>query len=173
MDSDEIDFDRVVKMKESERTARNHIGEIKPIIIMHVDRLDALDYTRFPKTLLSSMRKFKKYNLDAFILVSQAPGQALFNTVQRRLAPLSHDLSGLVLPPSYFGTHLNIIGLTVDADLEKINAKRTGELLADIWKMNMIDHHPVIVEYIDPPESARDIAIGIDTQFTLDCIIDQ
>lgn len=173
MDSDEIDFDRVVRMRESERTARNHIGEIKPIIIMHVDRLDPLDYTRFPKTLLSSISKFKKYNLDAFILVSQAPGQASFNTVERRLAPLSHDLSGLVLPPSYFGTHLNIIGLTIDAELERINAKRTGELLADIWKMNMIDHHPVVVEYIDPPDSAHDIAIGIDTQFTLDCLIDQ
>ncbi len=173
IDYEEIDFDHVVKLKEFEKTARNHIGEVKPIIIMNVDNIDPMDYTRFPKTLYLSIKKFKKYNLDAFILVTQAPGQSIFGIAERRLALISHDLSGLVLPHNYFGTHLNISGLTVDAESEKMNFKRTGEILAEIWNMNMIDRHQVVAEYIDPPESADDMVRFIDAQFTLDCIIDQ
>jgi hypothetical protein len=173
IDYEEIDFDHVVKLKEFEKTARNHIGEVKPIIIMNVDNINPMDYTRFPKTLYLSIKKFKKYNLDAFILVTQAPGQSIFGTAERRLALLSHDLSGLVLPHNYFGTHLNISGLTVDAELEKMNFRKTGEILAEIWNMNMIDQHQVVAEYIDPPESVDDMVRFIDAQFTLDCIIDQ
>ncbi|CAF1119590.1 unnamed protein product [Adineta steineri] len=173
IDCEENDFDTIVKLKEFEKTARNHIGEVKPIIIMNVDNIDPANYTRFPKTLYLSIKKFKKYNLDAFILITQAPGQSIFNSAERRLALLSHDLSGLVLPHNYFGTHLNISGLTVDAELEKINFKKTGETLAEVWNMNMIDRHQVVAEFIDPPESADDMVRFIDTQFTLDCIIDQ
>lgn len=140
---------------------------------MNVDNINPMDYTRFSKTLYSSINKFKKYNLDAFILITQAPGQSIFNITERRLALLSHDLSGLVLPHNYFGTHLNISGLTVDGDLEKLNFKRTGEILAEVWNMNMIDKHQVVAEYIDPPESADDMIRFFDIQFTLDCIIDQ
>jgi hypothetical protein len=173
LDCEEIDFDHVVKLKEFEKTARNHIGEVKPIIIMSVDNIDPINYTRFPKTLYLSIQKFKKYNLDAFILFTQAPGQSTFNIAERRLALLSHDLSGLVLPHSYFGTHLNLCGLTVDAELEKRNFKKTGDILSEVWNMNLIDLHQVVTEYIDPPASADDMVRFIDVQFTLDCIIDQ
>ncbi|CAF3513878.1 unnamed protein product [Rotaria sp. Silwood1] len=173
IDCEEIDFDQVVKLKEFERTARNHIGEVKPVIIMNIDSINPMDYTRFRKTLYLSIKKFKKYNLDAFILITQAPGQTAFNIVERRLALLSHDLSGLVLPDNYFGTHLNISGLTIDAEVEKMNFKKTGEALAEVWNMNMIDRCQVVTEYIDPPTSSDDIVRFIDTKFTLDSIIDE
>lgn len=172
IDCEELDFERVVKLREFEKTARNHIGEVKPIIIMNVDKIDPIDYTRFPKTLYHSIKKFKKYNLDAFILVTQAPGQSTYGIVERRLSLLSHDLSGLVLPHNYFGTHLNMSGLTIDADLEKRNFKKTGETLAEVWSMNMIDRQPVVAEYIDPPDSIDEIVRYIDVQATLDNIID-
>jgi hypothetical protein len=117
LDGEDIDFDCVVKLKEFENTARNHVGTIKPIIIMSVDSLEPKDYTRYPKTLESAINKFKKYNLDALFIITQAPGQTAFNVVERRLATLSQDLTGLVLPHDYFGTHLNVCGLTVDAEL--------------------------------------------------------
>lgn len=173
IDCEEVDFDRVVKLKEFERTARNHIGEVKPVIIMNCDLIDPSEYTRLRKTLYFSIKKFKTYNLDAFILVTQAPGQSILSASQRRLALLAQDLTGLVLPHNHFGTHLNISGLTVDADLEKMNFKKTGDVLADVWSMNMIDRQQILAEYINPPESADDIARFIDTQFTLDCIVDQ
>ncbi|CAF1129204.1 unnamed protein product [Adineta ricciae] len=173
IDCEEVDFEQVVKLKEFEKTARNHIGEVKPIIIMNVDNIDPMNYTRFSRTLYSSIQKFKKYNLDVFILVTQTPGQAIFASCERRLALLSHDLSGLVLPHNHYGTHLNISGITVDAELEKLNFKRTGEVLAEIWNMNMIDRHSVVAEYVDPPSTADDMVRFIDAQFTLDCIINQ
>ena len=140
---------------------------------MSVDSLDPNDYTRFPKTLESAIERFKKYNLDAFFLITQAPGQTSFNVVERRLASLSQDLTGLVLPHDYFGTHLNVSGVTTDAELEKNNFKATGEVLAEVWSMDMIDRHPVLAEYIDPPASADDMIRLIDTQLTLDAIVDE
>ena len=173
IDGEDDDFDRIVKSKEFERTARNHLLAIKPIIILNVDSLQPNDHARFPKTLESAINRFKKYNLDAHFIITQAPGQTAFNMVERRLAALSQDLTGLVLPQDYFGTHLNVSGLTVDAELEKDNFKKTGEVLAEVWSMDMIDGYPVLAEYIDPPESADDMVRLIDTQFTLDTIIDE
>jgi len=173
LDSEDVDFDCVVKLKEFERTARNHVGTIKPIIIMSVDSLEPTDYTRLPNTLASAINKFKKYNLDAFFIITQAPGQTDFNVVERRLATLSQDLTGLVLPHDYFGTHLNVSGLTIDAELEKQNFKNTGEVLGEVWSMDMIDLHPVVAEYINPPESADDMVRLIDTQSVIDAIIDE
>ncbi|CAF3854357.1 unnamed protein product [Rotaria sordida] len=173
VDHDDIDFDCIVKLKEFEKTARNHIGNIKPIMIMSVDSLEPKDYTRFPKTLMSAINKFKTYNLDALFIITQAPGQTAFNVVERRLATLSQDLTGLVLPHDYFGTHLNVSGLTVDAEMEKQNFKATGEVLAEVWSMDLIDHHPVVAQYIDPPTSIDDMIILIDTQSTIDMIIDE
>lgn len=173
MESTDMDFDQVVKLKEFEKTARNHIGEIKPIIIMSVDDLEPNNYTCFPKTLYSAIQRFKKYNLDALLIVTQAPGQSIFGVAERRIALFGQDLTGLVLPHNYFGAHLNISGLTVDAELEMANLKRAGEVLAEVWSMNMIDRQQVVAEFIDPPASAADVARLVDTQFTLDCIIDQ
>jgi cell fate (sporulation/competence/biofilm development) regulator YmcA (YheA/YmcA/DUF963 family) len=173
LDNEDIDFDCIVKLKEFEKTARNHVGTIKPIIVMNVDSLEPNDYTRFPQTLESAINKFKKYNLDAFFIITQAPGQTAFNVVERRLASLSQDLTGLVLPHDYFGTHLNFSGITIDAELEKANFKNTGDVLAEVWSMDMIDQHPVVAEYINPPESSNDMVRLIDTQSILDMIIDE
>ncbi|CAF2913796.1 unnamed protein product [Rotaria sp. Silwood2] len=173
VDYEDIDLDCIVKLKEFESTARNHIGSIKPIIIMNIDSLEPADYTRFPKTLVSAINKFKRYNLDALFIITQAPGQTVNNVVERRLAALSQDLTGLVLPHDYFGTHLNVSGLTVDAEVEKENFKATGEVLAEIWSMDMIDRNPVVAQYIDPPASSDDMIRLIDTKSTIDMIIDE
>jgi hypothetical protein len=140
---------------------------------MNVDTLEPNDYTRYQKTLITSINRFKKYNLDAYFLIAQAPGQATFNIVERRLAALSQDLTGLVLPHDYFGTHLNISGITVDTELEKQNFRRTGEVLKEVWSKDMIDCHPVVADYIDPPESYDEMIRLIDTQSILDIMIDE
>ncbi|CAF0719285.1 unnamed protein product [Adineta ricciae] len=171
-ESEDVDFDCIVKLKEFERTARNHIGTIKPIIIMGVDSLEPTDYTRLPSTLTSAINKFKKYNLDALFIVAQAPGQTAFNVVERRLASLSQDLTGLVLPHDYFGTHLNVSGVTINSELEKNNLKRAGDVLGEVWNMDMIDQYPVYAEYVEPTETIDDTIRLIDSQFTLDTIVD-
>ena len=78
---------------------------MKPIVIMSMNTSGLENNTRYSKTLASAIAKFKKYNLDALVIVNQTPGQALFNVVERRLASLTHDLAGLILPHDNFGTH--------------------------------------------------------------------
>ena len=41
--------------------------------------------------------------------------------VERRMAPLSHDLAGVVLPHDTYGTHLNDRNETIDKELEVKN----------------------------------------------------
>ena len=172
-DSEDVDLDVIVKLREFEKTARNHIGAIKPIIIINVDSLEPTDYTRYPKTLVSAIKKFKRYNLDALFIVAQAPGQPSTNIVERRLAILSHDLTGLVLPYDYFGTHLNFGGYTIDSELERTNIKKTGEVLAEVWSMDKIDGHSVVSQFVDPPSTADEMIRIVDSRLTLNKIIDE
>ena len=44
------------------------------------------------------------------------------------MAPLSHDLAGVVLPHDTFGSHLNNKNETVDKELEMKNFAKAGEV---------------------------------------------
>jgi hypothetical protein len=69
------------------------------------------------------------------------------------MAPLSKELSGLVLPHDHFGSHLNDQGVTIDDDLERENFKFAGQSLAEIWSEVAIDGYPTVAKFIDPSES--------------------
>jgi hypothetical protein len=45
------------------------------------------------------------------------------------MAPLSHDLAGIILPFDHFGSHLNSRGETTDKVMEKANFAKAGEVL--------------------------------------------
>lgn len=68
------------------------------------------------------------------------------------MAPLSKEVSGVILPVDYFGTHLNAQGETIDIDLEKKNFSHAGKVLEEIWSNVIIDNFPVVAEYIEPGE---------------------
>jgi hypothetical protein len=140
---------------------------------MSIDSNAFENNSRHPKTLASAIDKFKKYNLDALVMVNQAPGQALFNVVERRLSPMTHDLAGLILPHDHFGTHLNDAGLTEHAELEKENFKLTGDVLAEVWSMNVLDEYPVIAEYIKPSPIIDEKLQMADSTLALDGVIDR
>ncbi len=65
------DFDRLPKLKEFEKVAYDDTGEIKAIVIITVDG-DPDEDPRFPKTLVASIRKFKKYNCDVLFILTHA-----------------------------------------------------------------------------------------------------
>jgi len=44
---------------------------------------------------------------------------------------------------------LNSAGKTIDSELEEINFKKAGEVLAEIWNSLEIDGHSVIAEFGD------------------------
>ncbi|CAF2596257.1 unnamed protein product [Rotaria sp. Silwood2] len=166
------DFDRLVGLKEFEKSVRDYTGQIKPIIIITVDG-GPDENPRFPKTLVAAIRKFRKYNLDALFVLTHAPGQSAYNVVERRMAPLSHDLAGLILPHDHFGTHLNDSGVTVNPELERTNFKKAGEVLAEVWCGSVIDEYPVVAEYIDPPVSSQEELRIIDVNLIMNNILDR
>lgn len=79
-------------------------------------------------------------------------GRSAFNRVERRMAPLSRELSGIVIPHDKFGSHLNPAGKTVDKELEKKNFEFAGQTLAEIWGNMVIDNYPVTAKYIQEEE---------------------
>ncbi|CAF3364415.1 unnamed protein product [Rotaria socialis] len=166
------DFDRLVGLKEFEKSARDYTGHVKPVVIITVDG-GPDENPRFPKTLVASIRKFRKYNLDALFVLTHAPGQSAYNVVERRMAPLSHDLAGLILPHDHFGTHLNDSGVTVNSELERINFKKAGEVLAEVWCGSVIDEYPVVAEYIDPPASTQDEIRLVDVNVVMNNLLDR
>ncbi|CAF0726611.1 unnamed protein product [Adineta steineri] len=171
-DSHATDFDRLVNLKEFEKVARDETGQVKPIVIVTVDG-GPDENPRFPKTLVACIRKFKKYDLDALFCLTHAPGQSAYNIVERRMAPLSHDLAGLILPHDHFGSHLNDSGSTVNVDLEKLNFRKAGQMLAETWNQTIIDGYPVFAEYINPPVTSEDERRQLDVKIVMDELIRQ
>ncbi|CAF4098835.1 unnamed protein product [Rotaria sp. Silwood2] len=169
-DSHAIDFDRLVCLKEFEKVARDETGQVKPIVIVTVDG-GPDENPRFPKTLVASIKKFRKYNLDALFVLTHAPGQSAYNIVERRMAPLSHDLAGLILPHDHFGSHLNDSGVTINIDLEKINFRKAGQILAERWNQSVIDGFTCVAEYINPPATSEDERRQVDTKIVMDEIL--
>ncbi|CAF1083211.1 unnamed protein product, partial [Didymodactylos carnosus] len=164
------DFDTLVQLKEFEKVCRDLNGNIKPIVIVTVDG-GPDENPRFPKTLMAAIRKFRRYNLDALFILTHAPGQSAYNVVERRMAPLSHDLAGLILPHDHFGTHLNDSGITINTELEKTNFKKAGEVLAEVWRGSVIDDYPVVAEYIDPPATTDNERRVVDVTFVMDNLL--
>ena len=126
-------------------------GLSKPVMIITVDG-GPDENPRYEKTILCATDYFSTYNLDALFIATNAPGRSAFNRVERCMAPLSHDLFGVVLPHDHFGSHLNAQGQTVDEKLEEQNFAHAGEVLADIWSSTVIDGFPTVAEYIDLKE---------------------
>lgn len=104
-----------------------------------------------------AIEHFKENNLDGLFIVTNAPGRSAYNRVERRMAPLSRELSGVVLPHDHFGSHLDSSGKTIDDDLEIHNFAEAGKVLASIWNDIEIDKYPVVARYICPPANDTEI----------------
>lgn len=116
---------------------------------------------RYPKTIAFAVEHFKECSLDALFLVTNTPGRSAYNRVERRMASLSNQLSGLILRHDTFGTHLDSRGRTVDPELERKNFASAGEYLAQIWSELVIDNHPVFAKYKEPGNDP-DLSVAID-----------
>ena len=124
-------------------------GLHKPIMIITVDG-GPDENPRYNKTITCAIDYFCTNKLDALFVATNAPGRSAFNRVERRMAPLSHDIAGVVLPHDHFGSHLNSKGETIDKEMEIQNFSYAGKILAEIWSNTVIDGNSVVAEYIDP-----------------------
>ncbi|XP_065673667.1 uncharacterized protein LOC136090726 [Hydra vulgaris] len=98
---------------------------------------------RYPKTLATAVDLFRLLNLDALLHGVNAAGLSVFNPVERRMVPLSHDLAGIILPHDYFGNHLDSSGKTIDQKMEVENFQKAATVLAQVWEKTVIDGYSV------------------------------
>lgn len=112
-----LDFERLLKIPEFDSITK--VGNaVKPVVILIVDG-GPDENPRYQKTIQVAVHHFLKHQLDCIFVATNAPGRSAFNRVERRMAPLSKELSGLILPHEYYGTHLDANGKTIDPELEK------------------------------------------------------
>lgn len=78
------------------------------------------------------------------------------------MAPLSHQLAGVILEYERYGSHLDSAGKTIDIEKEKENFRHAGEVLCDLWNELEIDKFPVHSTYVDPDTIYTDSVTEID-----------
>ena len=110
----------------------------------------------YPKSLATAIYLFKHLKLDVFLHGVNAAGLSAFNPGERRMSPLSHDISGVVLPHKNFGSHLDSQGNTIDVKLEKKNFFHASQVLADIWAHTVLDGDKVNCTALQWEKSLRD-----------------
>ena len=120
--------------------------QVKPIILAFVDG-GPDENPRYPKVIENTIDHFRKHNLDAFIVMTLASGMSAYNYVERRRAPLSKALAGILLPHDSFGSHLDSQNRKIDAELEKKHFPKSGEVITEIWGELVMDQHLVIAEF--------------------------
>ena len=99
------DLRKLIHLKEFVSVVKDNEGFIKPTGVLLCDcRPD--ENPRFPKTLAAAIQNFKEFNLDALLICTLAPGMSVYKHVERRMAPLSKALSGVLLPYNTCGSHI-------------------------------------------------------------------
>ena len=140
---------RVRSGKHDKSTAFSHLYDMKnlfdtgaipkrPLLLLSTDGAQD-EAPRFPKSLRAAVFLFKYLGLDVYIHATNAAGLSAFNPCERRMAPLTHALVGLILEAFVFGTHLDGSGNTIDTELEEKNFHAAAEILSEVWSKTFIN----------------------------------
>ncbi|KAG5875934.1 hypothetical protein JTB14_036467 [Gonioctena quinquepunctata] len=145
------DFETLLELEEFRPLAKTDHGLVKPVVIMTVDG-GSDENPRYQKVIVFAIQHFKRHDLDALFLATNAPGRSAYNRVERRMAPLSRELAGLILAHDHFGSHLDDRGVTINEHLERSNFKFAGNVLAEVWSSMEIYGYHVTAKYIGAGE---------------------
>lgn len=103
--SHSADFKRLLEIRkfDSMMKFQNHI---KAIVIIFSDG-GSDENPRYPKVIAFAIRYFRDYTVDIIFVGTKAPGCSAFNRVETRMAPLTSQLSGVMLRHDDYGTPLD------------------------------------------------------------------
>ncbi|KAJ8677083.1 hypothetical protein QAD02_012870, partial [Eretmocerus hayati] len=155
------DIDRLLELEDFKSIVKAKDGSDKLVIILLVDG-GPDENPRFKTNLAHYVQTFLKRSPYGMFVVTNALGRSASNPVERRMAPLSRALFGLVLSHDHCGSHLDGSDRTVDLELEKENFKHAGETLASIWSEMCIDGYNVLSEFVPCDESLPEPALCSD-----------
>lgn len=136
-ESHAFDLQQLLKHENFTSQVQTLDGMIKPVLILTVDG-GPDENPRYQRVICCAVDHFRKFNLDAVFIATNAPGRSAYNRVERFMSPLSRHLSGVILPHDFYGTHLDSNSKTIDKDLEEKNVCDAGKILADIWDAELI-----------------------------------
>ena len=115
-------------MLKNEEMCKTSEGLTKPILILSRDGHDG---PRFPTTRDTLGKIFKEHDLDFIYCVCNAAGLSAYHFIERRMAPLSAHLAGVVLPRDAYGTHLDKMGTQLTMNLRYKILKRLANSYAN------------------------------------------
>ena len=98
----------------------NNKGETRPVLILRPDAGPDQN-PRHEKNQAAYVKLFKELDLDALVIALHPEVYSAFNPVERRMAPLSRELIGVIFDHEHYGVHLNSKKETIDVELEKKN----------------------------------------------------
>ena len=140
------DFNQLVEKPEFQPILKTSKGALKPVGMIFVDG-NRTKNPDFPRPLACTASTLK-FDLDALLVLIHAPGMSAYNYVERKMAPLSKELAGLVIPHDSCGTHLDSQQRTIDDEPERANFRKAGEILGKVWPNVIIDGYPVVTTYV-------------------------
>ncbi|GBM72663.1 hypothetical protein AVEN_213165-1 [Araneus ventricosus] len=146
-----LDFERLLELPEFDKIQKfNNAG--KPVVVFVVDG-GCDENPRYQKTIQVGAHHFRQNKLDALFIAANAPERIAFDRVQRKMAPLSKELSKLILPHEQYWSRLDAQRNTINPKLEEKNFEYAGKCLADVWSAVVLDNYPTIAEYISSENS--------------------
>ena len=102
------------------RALRVKSGKIlrKPVLLIETNDIqdEALQFLIFLATEISL---FKELNLDVLLHRVNASGLTAFNLMQKYIAPVSHDIAGVLLRHDFFANNLDLSENISDCKQEK------------------------------------------------------
>ena len=100
------DFERILQLEEFQDVALTPNKDVKPLTFVSVDG-GPDEAPKNQQALAVRTRQFENNDLDAVFVFTHAPGKSAYKPVERRMAPLSKDTAGIILPFDTFGNHLD------------------------------------------------------------------
>ena len=86
------DLKRLIDSSAFESFVKTPDGLVKPIFISMSDG-GPDENPRYTRVIAGAVEHFQKYDLDAYYLATNSPGRSTYNRVERRMAPLSRELT--------------------------------------------------------------------------------
>ncbi|EFX67013.1 hypothetical protein DAPPUDRAFT_115824 [Daphnia pulex] len=135
-----LGFERVLQLPEFDELSKKRKGVVKPVLIFTVDG-GPNENPRYQKTIEVDVHHHLQNDLNALFIATNAPERSAINRVERKMAPSSRELSGLIIPHDNFGSPLDDQSITI------------SKQLAEVWSSVVVDGFPTVAEFIQPEKS--------------------
>jgi hypothetical protein len=100
-----LDFNRLLELPQFKSITKTEPEKsVKPVIIFTVNG-GPDENPRYQKVIAVAIYQFLTHNLNALFVTTNTPGRSAYNCVRRKMAPLSKELYGLILPHDHFGSN--------------------------------------------------------------------